>query len=89
MPRSVRDTILKVGRRAIKVRDNGDEAEMSAIEAILQKESISAMTGNTRAAQSFVRRYEAAESEEKAEWDEVVAVTTEKRREWFAIRQAF
>ena len=88
MPRSVRDTVLKVGRRAIKVRDNGDEAEMSAIEAILQKESISAMTGNTRAAQSFIRRYETAEDEEKAEWDEVVAVVTERQSAWSAARKA-
>jgi hypothetical protein len=88
MPRSVRDTVLKVGRRAIKVRDNGDEAEMSAIEAILQKESISAMTGNTRAAQSFIRRYETAEDDEKAEWDEVVTVVTERQSAWSAARKA-
>jgi len=87
MPRSVRDTVLKVGRRVIKVRDNGDEAEMSAMEAILQKESIAAMTGNTRAAQSFFRKYLTAEDEEKAEWDEAVALVTEKQREWNATRR--
>lgn len=88
MPRSLRDTVLKVGRRVIKVRDNGDEAEMSAVEAILQRESVSAMTGSTRAAQAFIRKYQTAEDEEQAEWDELVALVTESQRAWRAHRKA-
>jgi hypothetical protein len=88
MPRSLRDTVLKVGRRVIKVRENGDEAEMSAVEAILQRESVSAMTGSTRAAQAFIRKYQTAEDEEQAEWDELVALVTECQREWLANRRA-
>lgn len=60
MPQDLRDLVLKEAERTVRIVENGREVEVSILEAILRRQSLSAAKGDLRASTAFLRLVEGA-----------------------------